>query len=419
MEKYVLKDLISVKRGMSLSGEYYSTEGDLIRLTLGNFQEEGGFKINTSKDDLYFTGPVKDEFLLAEGDIITPLTEQVVGLLGATARIPESGKYIQSGDVALIKCISDKIDDGYCYYLISSDVVRKQLSAAAQQTKIRHTSPEKIMDCEVFIPEVKEQRKIANLLDSINKKIELNNRINDNLQQQLRLIYNQWFIQCNPIASSNGISNSGTHWDNYLMRNIPNNWSLKPLSEIGTIVCGGTPSTAHSEYYTEKGIAWITPNDLSANTQNIFINHGSRDISQEGLNNSSAMLMPAGSILLSTRAPIGYIAISETEVCTNQGFKSVVPDKGIGSAYIYFTLLDMIPRILHLGAGTTFMEVSKDSISSLKVLCPPNNIINAFCCVVEPLLKKCSECQNEIKQLLSLRNYLLPLLMSGQATIAD
>lgn len=187
MEKYVLKDLISVKRGMSLSGEYYSTEGDLIRLTLGNFQEEGGFKINTSKDDLYFTGPVKDEFILAEGDIITPLTEQVVGLLGATARIPESGKYIQSGDVALIKCISDKIDDGYCYYLISSDVVRKQLSAAAQQTKIRHTSPEKIMDCEVFIPEVKEQRKVAKLLDGINKKIELNNKINDNLAQSARV----------------------------------------------------------------------------------------------------------------------------------------------------------------------------------------------------------------------------------------
>ena len=147
MKKYVLRDLIYVKRGMSLSGEFYATEGELIRLTLGNFKEEGGFKLNTSKDDLYLTGPVREEYILKEGDIITPLTEQVVGLLGSTARIPESGKYVQSGDVALIKCISEEIDDGYCYYLISSDVVRRQLSAAAQQTKIRHTSPEKIMDC--------------------------------------------------------------------------------------------------------------------------------------------------------------------------------------------------------------------------------------------------------------------------------
>jgi len=181
MKKYKLKDLINVKRGMSLSGEFYATNGNFIRLTLGNFQEEGGFKTNTSKDNLYFTGSVREEFVLSKGDIITPLTEQVVGLLGSTARVPESGKYIQSGDVALIKCISDKLDDGYCYYLISSDLVRRQLSAAAQQTKIRHTSPEKIMDCDVFIPEVKEQKKIANLLDAINKKIELNNNINDNL----------------------------------------------------------------------------------------------------------------------------------------------------------------------------------------------------------------------------------------------
>ena len=183
MKKYILRDLISVKRGASLSGKFYATEGDLIRLTLGNFQEEGGFKINTSKDNLFFTGPVREEFILNKGDIITPLTEQVAGLLGATARVPESGKYVQSGDVAVVKCISDKLDDGYCYYLISSELVRRQLSMAAQQTKIRHTSPEKIMDCEVYIPEVREQKKIANILDSINRKIELNNKINDNLYQ--------------------------------------------------------------------------------------------------------------------------------------------------------------------------------------------------------------------------------------------
>jgi len=183
MKKYALRDLIDVKRGMSLSGEFYATEGSRIRLTLGNFREEGGFKLNTSKEDLYFTGPVRDEFILKEGDIITPLTEQVVGLLGSTARIPESGKYVQSGDVALIKCTSDELVDGYCYYLISSKLVRRQLSVAAQQTKIRHTSPEKIMDCEVFIPEVKEQKKIAHILDCINRKIELNNKINDNLYQ--------------------------------------------------------------------------------------------------------------------------------------------------------------------------------------------------------------------------------------------
>ena len=104
MTKYKLSELVEVTRGASLSGQFYAEEGKLVRLTLGNFNMNGGgFKENTSKTDLYFTGTVRDEFILNKGDIITPLTEQSLGLLGTTARIPESGKYVQSQDVALGK----------------------------------------------------------------------------------------------------------------------------------------------------------------------------------------------------------------------------------------------------------------------------------------------------------------------------
>lgn len=121
LKKYRLGDLVEVKRGSSLSGEYYATDGELMRLTLGHFDYQGGgFKDNTSKNDLYFTGPVKPEFILSEGDIITPLTEQTPGLLGSTAMIPESGKYIQSQDVALITPNESKLDRNFCYYLLPS-----------------------------------------------------------------------------------------------------------------------------------------------------------------------------------------------------------------------------------------------------------------------------------------------------------
>ena len=120
--------------------------------------------------------------LLEKGDIITPLTEQAIGLLGTTARIPESGKYIQSQDIALVKCKVGKIDPTFCYYLISSRLVRNQLSVAAQQTKIRHTSPDKIKACTVWIPELDDQKAIGRLLASLDEKIQLNKRINDNLR---------------------------------------------------------------------------------------------------------------------------------------------------------------------------------------------------------------------------------------------
>ena len=186
MKKIKLKEVLEVKRGTTLSGEYYSDIGDKIRLTLGNFDYPGGgFKKNTSKSDIYFTGDVKSQFILRKGDIITPLTEQVSGLLGETATIPEDNKYIQSGDIGLIIPNSEKLNSRFAYYLISSSVIKKQLDVSSQQTKIRHTSPDKIMDCVAWIPELSVQMKIAKLLDSINIKIKNNNRINNNLDYKV------------------------------------------------------------------------------------------------------------------------------------------------------------------------------------------------------------------------------------------
>ena len=129
LHRHTLGELLDVTRGMSLPGSNYATSGKLIRLTLGNFDYGGnGFKENTSKDNIYYSGKVPEAFILNVGDIITPLTEQTPGLLGTTARIPQSGKYIQSQDVALITCKPDKLDPLFCYYLVSSSIVKQQLA---------------------------------------------------------------------------------------------------------------------------------------------------------------------------------------------------------------------------------------------------------------------------------------------------
>ena len=236
LTKYKLGDLVEVTRGASLSGQFYAEESELIRLTLGNFNMNGGgFKENTSKTDLYFTGPVKDEFILNKGDIITPLTEQSLGLLGTTARVPESGKYIQSQDVALVRCKEGLLDPNFCYYLISSSMVRQQLSAGAQQTKIRHTSPDKIKDCTVWVPEFEEQKKIGRILSDIDEKITLNRQINDNLEAMAKQLYDYWFVQFafpneegKPYKSSGG----AIVWNEKLKREIPKGWSDCKLKDF-------------------------------------------------------------------------------------------------------------------------------------------------------------------------------------------
>ena len=180
LKEYKLGDLIEVSRGASLAGEYYAHEGKYKRITLGNFNYKGGgFKDDTQKEDIYYIGKIDERFILHKGDILTPLTEQTLGLLGSTLRVPEGDKYIQSQDVALISCKEGMIDSDFCYYLLSSPIVRNQLSAAAQQTKIRHTSPDKIKACTVYIPNLENQKNIGLILRTIEPKIRNYHPIHD------------------------------------------------------------------------------------------------------------------------------------------------------------------------------------------------------------------------------------------------
>lgn len=417
MNKVKLGDLLEVKRGTTLSSKYYSKTGSRKRLTLGNFNyPNGGFKENMSKEDIFFIGDVKSEYILKKDDIITPLTEQVHGLLGETARIPLDDVYVQSGDIGLVIPNSNKLDNKFAYYLISSPVVKKQLSAGAQQTKIRHTSPDKIKDCQVYLPDLSNQKKIGVLLNNIDHKIKINNKINDELEAMAKTIYDYWFLQFEfPNEEGKPYKSSGGKmvWNEVLKREIPEGWTNGLISDLGEIISGGTPSTKHDEYYSKNGIAWVTPYDLSKTTDK-YITHGEKDISQKGLEKSSAKLMPKGSILLTSRAPIGYIGISSNEVTTNQGFKSIVPYNKSNSEYIYYLLKSIIPYLKSLGNGSTFAEISKETLSNIPIVIPNKDIIDNFNNKVIHLGKIREIKEQENRELTSLRDFLLPLLMNGQ-----
>ena len=149
------------------------------------------------------------------------------------------------------------------------------------------------------------------------------------------------------------------------------------LSDLGTIVAGGTPSKSKPEYYAEHGIAWITPKDLSLDKSK-FISHGETDISELGFSKSSTVKMPAGTVLFSSRAPIGYIAIAANEVTTNQGFKSVIPNKNIGTAFMYYLLKWLLPTIERMASGSTFKEISGAGMKSVPTIIPDDNTIRQF-----------------------------------------
>ena len=145
-------------------------------------------------------------------------------------------------------------------------------------------------------------------------------------------------------------------------------WKEVTLEEIGTIVGGATPSTKRTSFY-DGDIPWLTPKDLSANS-NKYIFRGERNITAEGFNSCSCKMLPKGSVLFSSRAPIGYVAIAASEMCTNQGFKSVIPNEDTDSEFLYYLLKYNKDNIVSQGSGTTFAEVSGKTMKGIEVVVP-------------------------------------------------
>ncbi|WP_096026743.1 restriction endonuclease subunit S [Campylobacter lanienae] len=154
-----------------------------------------------------------------------------------------------------------------------------------------------------------------------------------------------------------------------MMNKIPKGWEVKKLKDIGKISSGGTPSTSNDNNFGGN-IAWITPADLTG-YKDKFISKGKRNLSEAGLKNSSAKILPKGTILFSSRAPIGYVAIAQNEISTNQGFKNLTPNESVISEYVYYYLLGSKNLAEQSASGTTFKEISATAFSNLPIPLPP------------------------------------------------
>ena len=414
LTKYKLRDLVDVTRGMSLSGQFYAEEGEFIRLTLGNFNMNGGgFKENTSKTDLYFMGAVKDEFILKKGDIITPLTEQSLGLLGTTARIPESGKYIQSQDIALVHCKRNRIDPNFCYYLISSNLVRQQLSAAAQQTKIRHTSPDKIMDCTVWIPNIENQIKIGRILTDIDNKIALNRSINDNLEKMAKQLYDYWFVQFD-FPDENGRSyksRGGTMvWNEKLKRKIPNGWYCGTLLDI-------------AEYTNGLACQRFRPiDDNKLPVIKIKEMHDGLSSETEWVKSDipESVKVYDGDVLFSWSASLEVMLWAYGNGGLNQHIFKVTSKNGFPRSFYFYQLIDYIGNFKRMAEArkTTMGHITQDHLKQSTIALPQNvDIANELEKRLCPIFDSIVRNSQEIMVLTKQRDELLPLLMNGQASL--
>ena len=324
-----------------------------------------------------------------------------------------------NADVLCIRANPKKCLPQYLYYLFTTDNFVTDYLKSCKGAKMPRGDVNRLLNYEFNLPDLPTQLRIAGVLGSIDEKIELNRKKIAELEALAKSIYDYWFVQFDfPDANGKPYKSSGGKmvWNEQLKREVPEGWNIGTIGDMGEIVSGGTPSTSNASYWSSQGIAWITPKDLSV-TSNKYIRHGEHDISENGLHNSSAQLMPRKSVMLSTRAPIGYIAVADCDLCTNQGFKSIVPNKNFGSEFIYYAVSAMIPFIKSLGVGSTFAEVSKSSLSSVQSILPPQHICSRFDEIASSIGNERLRCELEIENVVELRDVLLPLLMNGQVVV--
>lgn len=314
--------------------------------------------------------------------------------LGEVAQLKDAHVALAQRIITL-RANADVLDNTFLKYFLQSAEGQRRLKMRESGTTVTGIKSSELQEVLIPLPDLETQKRIARILSSLDDKIEVNNRINRNLEEQAKTIFKSWFVDFEPFGGKQ-----------------PDDWKDGTIADLGKVIGGGTPSKARDEYYCQNGIPWITPKDLSINKSK-FISRGQTDISDAGLNNSSAIIMPKGTVLFSSRAPIGYIAIAKNEVTTNQGFKSIVPHPHVGTPFVYMFLKHNLEKIESVASGSTFKEVSGGVMKSISALIPDNKSLSEFTEQCHALFQKQEALEAENTILQETRDTLLPKLMSG------
>ncbi len=380
-----IMDLIGGGTPKTSEPEYWN--GDIPWLSVKDFNNDYRYVYETEKS-------ITNKGLINSSTTMLERDDSIIsarGTVGKMAMIPFPMAFNQS--CYGLRAKKEIVDPTFLYYLVKHNVyiLKKNTHGSVFDTITRNT----FEGIKVDIPNMNMQFKIAGILGDIDNKIELNRKINENLEQQAHAFFQALFID-----------------------NADPEWAIGTISDLGTVVGGSTPSKSKPEYYTETGIAWITPKDLSINKSK-FISHGENDITELGLKNSSATLMPEGTVLFSSRAPIGYIAIATGEATTNQGFKSIVPKPEIGTAFVYYFLKHNLPIIEGMASGSTFKEVSGSTMKGVPAVIPDAETLARFNDFCAPIFAQQKMLEEQNQSLSALRDNLLPRLMSGEIDVSN
>jgi type I restriction enzyme, S subunit len=361
---------------------------------------------------------------MAKANDIVFTKKGTIGQTGFVPNIPQVPVFILSSNQMRLRVDLSKADPLFVYYYVSQRTSVDKVIRDSEVTGVPKTNLAYFRNFPIALPSLMEQRAIASILGTLDDKIDLNHRMNETLETMARAIFKDWFVDLGPTrAKMEGRAPylAPRIWELFPDRldneGRPQGWIGSIIGQEVAVVGGSTPSTKNPEYWNGH-IAWATPKDLSSLSSPVLLST-ERQITDAGLSQISSGLLPVGTVLLSSRAPIGYIAIAQTPTAINQGFIGMVCDRRLSNTFVWLWTQANMETVLQNANGSTFQEISKTNFRPIVVTIATPDVLQSFDQAVGPLFSRVVSNEKENHSLATTREFLLPKLMSGEVRLKD
>jgi len=354
------------------------------------------------------------------------------GTVGKVALVPDiCPEYVCSPQTTFWRVLDESvIDRSFLFAYLQSQDFKNQLASRKGETDMAdYVSLTAQRQLTVPLPELRIQHAIGEALSKLGDRIALLRETNATLETIAQALFKSWFVDFDPVhAKQQGIAPTGMdeataalfpdRFGESAMGPVPIGWPVMPVGELVDCVGGATPDTKDPTLWSPEVHAWTTPKDLSGLPAPILL-HTERRLSSKGLAKIGSGSLPAGTLLLSSRAPIGYLAIAEIPVAINQGYIAIPPGSQLPPLYMLFWCKQNMETIRARANGSTFMEISKKAFRPIPALAPQASVIDAYMKVATPVFDRLAENERQAQTLAALRDTLLPRLISGQLRLPE
>lgn len=353
-------------------------------------------------------GIVSERNILRNGDIVFVRSNGNRELIGRSLLIEDPPEEVtHSAFTIRLRFTVTDVDPKFYAYCFRAAIIRDALTAQGGGTNINNLNQDILSGLEVPFPELLVQRRIAGILSAYDELIENSQRRIKILEAMAQALYREWFVQFR-FPSNEKIPRVASP-----IGDIPKGWEVRTVADSFSISGGGTPSRKVAAYWDGGKIQWFTPSDITG-SGTMFIDDSRDHITELGLAQSSTRLFPARSVMLTSRATIGAIAINSREASTNQGFITCMPNERFPLSFLYHWLTENVPTLQRLASGATFKEISRGVFKTIELILPPVNLVGHYEDIAKSKMEQALTLQRQIQNLRKTRDLLLPRLMSGQ-----